>query len=346
MIFKRDIKLDFFRFFILSFMIEGHAIREFLRVDLKKSLIFSIHEFFHSVTAPAFLFLSGYLFWMSFEKKGIGAKNFFQKLKRYIFIILVGYMLHLPFFSLKKTVKLWGTGIEKSFLNFDVLQCIGGSLLIALFLGVIFKENFKYVSIALFVAFYSGFYLIDCKNCPLFLKSLFSPEISNFPIFYYGIYFYFGVIVSSFKLKVKPFYGVIFLMASTFLVIFYGDTYKPIVDLLKLLFFVSLFFNLKEEFILKSKALKIFSEISRESLFIYVFHLILIYGSVLGKGLSFYYGNRLSLIRSLFLMSFVFVLTYALAYTIRSLRKRKIYFNIVKYSFYLWFVLNLLKREF
>ncbi len=342
---KRDIKLDFFRFFILSFMIEGHAIREFLRADLKESLIFSIHEFFHSVTAPAFLFLSGYLFWMSFEKKGINKKEFFKKLKRYSFIVVVGYLLHLPFFSLKKTINLWGTGIEKSFLNFDVLQCIGGSLLISLFFVLIFKNNFKYVSIALFFVFYSGFYFINCKDCSLFLKSLFSTEISNFPIFYYGIYFFFGVIVSSFKLKIKPAYGIIFLIISSFLIILYGDTYKPLADLLKLLFFISLFFNVKEEFILKSKVLRKFSEISRESLFIYVFHLILIYGSVLNKGVSLFFKGNLNLLSASFGMLTIFSLTYFFAFLLKELRKNQLLFIPLKYLFYFWFIFSFVSRE-
>src|SRR4029079_19419482 len=55
------------------------------------------------------------------------------------------------------------------------------------------------------------------------------------------------------------------------------------------------------------------SIMGRESLFVYIVHLLIVYGSVMGPGLSYYIGPTLSLGQALFATILVFVVVMFLA---------------------------------
>jgi len=55
------------------------------------------------------------------------------------------------------------------------------------------------------------------------------------------------------------------------------------------------------------------SIMGRESLFVYIVHLLIVYGSVMGPGLSYYIGPTLSLVQTLAVTALVFVVVMFLA---------------------------------
>jgi preprotein translocase subunit SecY len=55
------------------------------------------------------------------------------------------------------------------------------------------------------------------------------------------------------------------------------------------------------------------SIMGRESLFVYIVHLLIVYGSVMGPGLNYYIGPTLSLVQTLFVTVLVFVVVMFLA---------------------------------
>ncbi len=126
--------LDLYRGVIILLMIEGHVARELLEPALRASSEFRLHEFLHGITGPGFLFGAGITFGIAAQRRWNQYLSFtptlWKRLRRISLLILLGYMLHLPFFSLRKMITETTAEGWSSFTSFDVLQCIGVSLLI------------------------------------------------------------------------------------------------------------------------------------------------------------------------------------------------------------------------
>jgi len=101
---KRYYFIDQFRGWAVLFMIETHVLNAFLNASLRSSLSYKVLDFINGLVAPAFLFIAGFAFSIVAMRKWdeclrLG-QPFRQQLRRYMFVGLVGYLLHLPGFSL------------------------------------------------------------------------------------------------------------------------------------------------------------------------------------------------------------------------------------------------------
>ncbi|MBI4417839.1 MAG: DUF1624 domain-containing protein [Ignavibacteriales bacterium] len=135
--------LDAYRGLIVLLMIEGHVVREFLQPVLQISPLFRAHELLHGITGPGFLFGAGITFGISAQRRW---EDFLRptpvlarRMGKIFLLIIIGYALHLPFLSLQKTLRETSAGGWTALLSFDVLQCIGFSLLILQLLLLILR---------------------------------------------------------------------------------------------------------------------------------------------------------------------------------------------------------------
>lgn len=130
---SRYLFLDVFRGVVVLLMLEGHFVRLVLLPELQKGTVFLAHEIFHGVTAPAFIFGAGFTFAIASERKGALLQRLntavLRRVWRAVLLILIGYGLHLPFYSLTKTLSEATPEQWSAFLQFDVLQLIGFSIL-------------------------------------------------------------------------------------------------------------------------------------------------------------------------------------------------------------------------
>ena len=138
--------LDLYRGIIVLFMLEGHVVRELLNNESKATYLFALHEIFHGVTAPGFLFGAGFTFAIAtqrrWEQSITFTHGFFRRVWQTISLIFIGYALHFPFLSLQKTLIEATSTQWNIFLLFDVLQCIGiGLLLLRLLLVIVRREK-------------------------------------------------------------------------------------------------------------------------------------------------------------------------------------------------------------
>lgn len=333
--------IDYFRALIIFLMIQGHLLRAVLDQQLKSGLWFNVHEYIHGVVAPGFLFLSGYLFYFTVKKKS--SPELFKKMKSYFGVVLIGYFLHLPFFSLNKIVALWGTGIEYKFLYMDILQTIGYSLIISVVLWIILKRFFiPIISLLIIFNLLQCYLQIHTDN--FFFSFFFDQRISQFPLFPWSLFFFSGIIVSRF---IKRFNLPLFAASILLLFIapnFNGSFSKLISDMGKLLFLFSILINLPNH---NFRNFNKFLIASRESLFLYVSHMMIIYGSVLNRGLVFYKKDSLNPISFLIYFLIILILLYPSAYFLNILKNRnKRVFNIVKYGGYTLFFLIFILRKF
>lgn len=163
-------------------MIEVHVFNSFLSSELKQTSWFGIINFINGLVAPSFLFVSGFAFQVSSgnklnEMKKFG-KVFWKKIGRIFQIIIIGYALHLPFYSLSKLINNATPEIMESFYAVDVLQCIGIGLLFLFISRLIIKSdkvyNYFLISSLLIIMCISPFiWQID-------FNSFMHPLISNY----------------------------------------------------------------------------------------------------------------------------------------------------------------------
>jgi hypothetical protein len=138
-------------------MIEVHVFNAFLLPDLKQTGWFGVLTFINGLIAPAFLFVSGFAFQVSSGGKLEEMRKFkfpfWKKLWRIFSIVLIGYALHIPYYSLSKVIKRSSEAQLQSFFAVDVLQCIGVSLLILFAIRLIIRSDKIYHYTLIAIAF-------------------------------------------------------------------------------------------------------------------------------------------------------------------------------------------------
>jgi acyltransferase len=137
--------LDLYRGVIVLLMLEGHVLRALLTEGAQRSAWFGYHELLHGVIGPGFLFGAGFAFAITTQRRWdlltALTPAFFRRVGRMVLLVAIGYALHLPYFSIRKTLQMSNPQEWSAFLSFDVLQCIGLTLLALWLLLVILRSE-------------------------------------------------------------------------------------------------------------------------------------------------------------------------------------------------------------
>ena len=310
-------------------MIEVHVFNAFLLPELKQADWFDILTFINGLVAPAFLFVSGFAFQVSSGSKLADMRkfnfSFWKKLWRYFSIILIGYALHLPYYSLSKVINKSTPDQLQSFFAVDVLQCIGVGLVILFAIRLLIHSdkiyNYTLIGLTIFVMFISPFFWkIEFTNYlhPIIADYFNRLNGSLFPVFPWINFILVGALFAKYFLdavgnekenkfiKGTTLAGLIMLFSGH---LFYSGLFpgyltsiipNPIFFIERLgyvLVFSTLCWyfnnwkNTKKSFVLDA---------SRESLLIYWLHLITIYGMFLaGQSFAILIGQTLILVESI-----------------------------------------------
>ena len=130
---KRLAFIDLLRGWAVIVMIETHMINATILPELRDTGSFSIINFINGLVAPSFLFASGMAYAVTTRRKIDSYLSFgpplFKQLGRLLFILLVGYVLHLPHFNLGRLIQGATPRQWLVFYQSDVLHCIAVSLL-------------------------------------------------------------------------------------------------------------------------------------------------------------------------------------------------------------------------
>jgi uncharacterized membrane protein len=310
-------------------MIEVHVFNAFLMPELKQAGWFSVLTFVNGLVAPAFLFVSGFAFEVSSGSKLDDMRkfkpSFWKKLWRYFSIVLIGYALHLPFYSLSKIINRATPAQLQDFFAVDVLQCIGAGLLVLFVLRLLMHSDKIY--------YYSllGLFFIVMIVSPFFWKtdftSYFHPIIANyfnrlngslFPVFPWINFILAGAIFAKYFLDFATssreekfingtvitgmimlllghlFYSGLFPGYLTSIIpnpVFFVERLGYILVIAAACWYYNRWRAVRKSFVLDA---------SRESLLIYWLHLITIYGMFLGgKSFASLIGPTLNLVESI-----------------------------------------------
>ena len=342
---KRYLFIDLLRFLAVIVMLQGHTFDALLSASIKSHSLYYIHDFFHGFVAPMFLFASGVAFGVSTFKKweefSTLSKAFAKRAARFCGLILLGYALHLPYFSIHKILYYSTSQAIASFLQVDALHCIAVTLLIVQ-IAVLFVRQEKTIAvaagvIALLIALTSPLLwsISLSKYFPLWFVSYINVENNSwFPLFPWSAYIFGGISFAYLFVNAKEHHHAVRLMQRAvaigtgciFIAVIVANIplgIYPAHDFWKvnpavitarfgfiLLVLSGLFFA--EHAVRLPSALP--SVLGRESLFIYIINLLLLYGSVINNGLQFYFGSSLTINQAFFVFILLFLTISSFAY--------------------------------
>lgn len=325
----RYVSADLLRGLVIIIMIEVHAFNAFLFPELKQTSWFSVLNFINGLVAPSFLFVSGFAFQVSSggkleEMRKLG-KAFWKKMMRIFQIIVIGYALHLPYYSFSKIINKSTPQQLQSFFAVDVLQCIGFGLLFLFITRLLIKSdkayhNFLIVSLAVVTLISPFLWKIEFADfMPIVIANYFNRlHGSLFPIFPWLNFLLAGGIFAKYFVdarerieeekfvKLSAITGLIVLLFGH---LFYSGLFpktftsilpNPVFFLERLGYILVLFYlcwivdrktNAKNSFVMDA---------SRESLLVYWLHLIIIYGVFWsGKSLASKIGMTMNVIEAI-----------------------------------------------
>ncbi|MGB6268026.1 MAG: heparan-alpha-glucosaminide N-acetyltransferase domain-containing protein [Olleya sp.] len=312
--------LDAVRAFAILMMLQGHFIDTLLDPIYRDNTntTYNIWSYFRGITAPVFFTITGLVFMfllLKAKEKGTDRERIKKGLNRGLLLIGLGYALRFSFISL-----IYGQ-VNMNFLQVDVLQCIGLSLIILVILYKIsFKNEWLLATLFLIIGFSIFvseplYRTLKIENAPvLFANYLSLQHGSVFTIIPWFGYVSFGgfiaVLFSKFvnKSNYKPIKIISFLVSGIFL-IFYSSpalrtldnwfdlplfrrsaNYNYLFSRLGNVFIIFGVFYTFENYLKQS----VITRIGQKTLSIYVIHFMIIYGSFTGLGLKQFFYKSLT----------------------------------------------------
>jgi hypothetical protein len=304
---KRYVFIDVLRIIAIAEMIHGHTLDALLSPALRTSGFFVWWTNVRGYTAPLFLFAAGFAFAIATLPRHLEYMHFTRSLrrrmKRIFFVILIGYLMYLPYFSLWTTIQTIGSPGWQSLLSVDILRCIGVSLLILQMWYLLRLPD------AGTIIFFSGMTLLLPVLTPLLEQSSIIaglPDVlryyfvgSRFPLFFYSSYLFLGFIAGYAFIRVRT--------SWVWGVTGAGLAFIIIAHLLKRsggLWSLSVFLSRGGVLLLLTAACERAESVWRrlpaavrilgqESFIIYVIHVLILYGSFLNPGLRHLFGSHL-----------------------------------------------------
>jgi len=322
--------IDLLRGWAALVMIEVHVFNAFLLPSLRETTWFSILNFVNGLVAPSFLFVSGFVFVLASERKlnefrSFG-RAFWKQIARIGFIWLVGYALHLPFFSFSRIVR---GASERDWLKFyqvDILHCIALGLFVLFLLRLMVRSEGRFiytvagggVATVLLAPYVWEIDFIGTLPAPL-AAYVNGQHFSQFPIFnWVGFMMFGGVAAAAYQAEKRKdreptwgknavVLGVILIVLGTIFTelpvrIPYASTAVRANPLffatrlgIVLLFAVACWWYVHRRQTERSFAF----DVGRESLLVYALHLLIIYGDYSkGRSLASLYGKSFGVLAS------------------------------------------------
>jgi hypothetical protein len=345
-------------------MIQGHTIDTLLApssFDIHSTL-FKIWNFNRGLTAPIFLFGSGFAYIIASMRKlengRLPGTVIWKRLRWIGLLFLIGMLMHFPAATLglmkKASPDQW-----KNFFQVDVLRLMSVTLLILLLLLLRIKSlnhlAVKTFSACAFFLLISPFvYTIHWPRfIPEFFSGFFSMESGSFfPIFPFASFLFAGAGTAVLYLRWKqqgresafPKYlfligaAVLVLSLLTIDVVFYKVFEHGIANENPMLFFLRMgYVLLLWSFVgfLLSKIHRIpniLSTVGQHTLLIYVFHVVILNGSPWFYGIKHLFGKSLHLLPVINIVVLLLIASMWLAYEINALqREHKPAYRMIPY---------------
>jgi uncharacterized membrane protein len=324
---NRIIFIDLMRAFAVLQMVQGHTTDVLLSNSYRSTEfpVYAVWLFMRGMTAPIFMFSAGAVFTYLFllVKEPFKTNPRVKKgYKRVLLLLTLGYLLRYPTATVvdfsQVTSEQWNI-----FMAVDVLQCIGMGIFFLIICSWI-AEKFNLNDYFVFIAGTLVFFILHPVFANIAWKEFLPVPIAGyfykgtgsiFPLFPWVGYVVAGGILGSYLAKnpmvfktvrftLRLFIAGAVLLVTALLInyllqIFYGTgfdswTSSPFLSIMRLGFVLMLnavvaFISLKVETIPRFLIL-----VGRNTLLIYIVHLMILYGSAWNPGLILLFGGSLS----------------------------------------------------
>jgi uncharacterized membrane protein len=315
---------DWLRAWALLVMIETHVFNAFLAPQFRELAWFGNLNFLNGMVAPSFLFVSGFVFLIASQKRldqlrELG-KPLWQQVRKVGMVWLIGYALHLPTYWIPSLITSTTPEHWSRFYRVDVLHCIAFTWLLLLATVVAIRgdrlRSAVWLGAAAAFSWLAPFmYSVDFPaHLPEPLAGYLNDKTQSlFPIFPWSGFMLAGAACASWFLaarsrgKEKRF--MTGLAATGLAMVALGYTLPPLgflpkaesaswqadprtfllrLGIVLLLLGVCWVYGL-----FRAPAKSVLLDVSHESLFVYVVHLLVIYGPVWqGSSLAWYLGGK------------------------------------------------------
>jgi hypothetical protein len=141
---RRELYLDAFRGVMALVMVQGHVFTRLLTPEALADPIYHFQLSFHGSTAPGFLFASGFVAGLPF--RSLDLRTALRRGRRLLFVLGVGYFLHLPFFALWKIWNEASAAQLATLYSCDALQAIAVTQLFVMLLQALFGRRWVWAA--------------------------------------------------------------------------------------------------------------------------------------------------------------------------------------------------------
>lgn len=323
---SRYLFIDLLRFAAAVLMVQGHVFDALLSPLEKARPYYYLHDVAHGFVPPLFFFLAGAAFSISTVRRWdvyhAWSEPTRRRILRFLGLIAIGYALHLPFFSLRKILSSATPAEWAAFLEVDATQCIGVTLLL---LQAVVMVGRRPSTLGLFAGAGAVFTIAATpaawawnagSDLPVWFGSFLSPKTGSwFPFFPAAAFILagaaFGYVVTATSdaarlrsiMRAAAIGGGVLLALGVLSIVLPIHALPPPrliegdlrVQMLRFAWAIgisSALFLVERRITVPTRIPLI---LGRESLFIYIAHLVVVYGSVLAPGLNQRLGPTLTI---------------------------------------------------
>lgn len=141
---RRELYLDAFRGVMALVMVQGHVFTRLLTEAAQADPVYRFQVTFHGSTAPGFLFASGFVAGLPF--RSLDLRTALRRGRRLLFVLGIGYFLHLPYFSLWKTWNEASAAERAALYACDALQAIAVTQLFVMLLQALLGRRWVWAA--------------------------------------------------------------------------------------------------------------------------------------------------------------------------------------------------------
>ena len=188
-------------------MVQGHVTDTLLTRAAQAQPWYVFQQMFHGSTAPGFLFASGFV--AGLPRAPLSLRASLRRARRLIFVFGVGYFLHLPYFSLWKTVGATSPVERARLFACDALQVIAATQLFVLVLQWVAGRHWTRWAGALAFAVIAATPLVWSSGLSRHLPELLAPWLdegtgSRFPVFPFAAFVLAGTLAGATLGRAEP----------------------------------------------------------------------------------------------------------------------------------------------
>jgi acyltransferase len=343
--------IDIMRGVAVVVMVMGHSIDSVLSMDERTTEAFRLYDAVRGFTAPIFLFVAGFAFTIVTERNWLAYRAFSSRLRRRLWTVaglfFVGYLLHLPFLSFQKLVIDTRPEEYAQLFQVDVLHCVAASMVILQILVFFARSQRTYgrnvwITTAVVVLGAPFVWMMDFAP---YLGSFLAPYLNQsrasiFPIFPFSAFMLAGAGVAHHYLpafaegREKSFFRLLFraaIVVGAAGVLFdllpvslypSHDYWKTspnfyLVRMCAVLLVTWAFFRIRN---VPDRIRRPLLMLGQASLFVYIVHLMVVYGSAANIGLQTLVGRTLPYYYAALVAVAVLVVMIALTYARQYLK--------------------------